>query len=448
MKKKLLTTLTATLLVTSIVLLSACGNTQGNSAAQESTKAGKESTAETESKEPASTADTLSVAFWDQNQRAGIQEIVDEFTRETGIQAELNLVPWGEYWTMLEASASGEDMPDVVMMHNNEIQRYMSNDLLLDLTDMINESEIMEFSRFPQSLIDVYSLDGSHYAIPHEISSGALWYNIDMFEEAGVALPTEDWTWDDLYDAAVALTKEDGSQYGFNWAAGENQTGYWNTIYSMGGYVINSDMTQSGFDQPGTIRAMEFTSELVKNAMPPMATMAENSSEVLFGAGKIAMITTGSWNIPTFEEMDFFKGNVGVTLIPKDKETGGRVSITNGNAWSVAAATNMPEEAKKLVEWFGTEKMQLKLAESGVTMSALEGTSQAWADSYSDLWDLSPYVEMLNYGVNRPYSRNATIWEFGSNDIWTLLWEGKITAEEACRQVYDLMTDALAEEQR
>lgn len=388
---------------------------------------------------------TLSVAFWDQNQRAGIQGVVDAFTAETGIQVEINLVPWGEYWTMLEASATGGDLPDIFMMHNNEIDRYMDADLLFDLTDMIHESTLMDFSRFPQTVTDVFSSNGRHFAIPHEISAGALWYNIDMFEEAGIDLPTSDWTWDDLYEAAVALTLDDGSQYGFSWGPGENQTGYWITIYSMGGYVINEDRTASGFNNPNTIRAMEFTENLIRNAMPPLTTITENSSEVLFGAGRIAMMTSGSWNVPTFAEIDFFSGNVGVALIPKDAETGNRVGMTNGNAWSIAANTDMPEEALRLLEWFATEEMQTRLAETGVTFTALSGTTQAWVD-YHSTWDLSPYVEILEVSVNRPYSRNTTVWEFRSNDIWTRLWAGEISAQEASAEVYELMTNALTEE--
>ena len=78
---------------------------------------------------------TLTVAIWDNGQKAGLQEIMDEFTKETGIKTELQVVEWSSYWTLLEAGASGGDMPDVFWMHSNEAVRYMSNDILLDLTD-------------------------------------------------------------------------------------------------------------------------------------------------------------------------------------------------------------------------------------------------------------------------------------------------------------------------
>ena len=85
---------------------------------------------------------TLTVAIWDNGQKAGLQEIMDEFTKETGIKTELQVVEWSSYWTLLEAGASGGDMPDVFWMHSNEAVRYMSNDILLDLTDKIGRAHV------------------------------------------------------------------------------------------------------------------------------------------------------------------------------------------------------------------------------------------------------------------------------------------------------------------
>ena len=83
---------------------------------------------------------TLSVSIWDTNQEPGIKEILADFTEKTGIKTEISVVKWDEYWTMLEAGAQGGSLPDVFWMHSNESQRYMSNDMLLDLTDSPNKN--------------------------------------------------------------------------------------------------------------------------------------------------------------------------------------------------------------------------------------------------------------------------------------------------------------------
>ena len=122
--------------------LAACGGSgageSGTKGAGETKEAG-ESTGESDAKSDASGAE-LSVTIWDNNQEPGIKEILADFTKETGIQTKISVVKWNEYWTMLEAGAQGGSLPDVFWMHSNESERYMSNDMLLDLTDKIKES--------------------------------------------------------------------------------------------------------------------------------------------------------------------------------------------------------------------------------------------------------------------------------------------------------------------
>ena len=99
---------------------------------------------------------TLSVSIWDTNQEPGIKEILADFTEKTGIKTEISVVKWDEYWTMLEAGAQGGSLPDVFWMHSNESQRYMSNDMLLDLTDKIKDSDLIDPENYPEDIWGLY----------------------------------------------------------------------------------------------------------------------------------------------------------------------------------------------------------------------------------------------------------------------------------------------------
>ena len=149
----------------------------------------------------------LSVMIWDNYQEPGLKEIIADFTEETGIEAELQVVQWNEYWTLLEAGAQGGEMPDVFWMHSNESQRYMSNEILLDLTDRASDSELVDMSKYPEEIKELYTYDGKVYGIPKDIDTIALWYNKTMFDEAGVDYPDETWTWDTVVENAKNLTK-------------------------------------------------------------------------------------------------------------------------------------------------------------------------------------------------------------------------------------------------
>lgn len=196
--------------------LAACGGSgageSGTKGAGETKEAG-ESTGKSDAKSDASGAE-LSVTIWDNNQEPGIKEILADFTKETGIQTKISVVKWNEYWTMLEAGAQGGSLPDVFWMHSNESERYMSNDMLLDLTDKIKGSEKIKVENYPEDIWGLYTYQDHYYAVPKDVDTIALWYNKKLFDEAGLAYPTADWTWDDLTEAAKKLTKPDGSQYG------------------------------------------------------------------------------------------------------------------------------------------------------------------------------------------------------------------------------------------
>ena len=80
----------------------------------------------------------LDLKIWDSTQQAGIQEICDDWTEQSGIPVKVEVVNWDQYWTLLEAGASGGQMPDVFWMHSNNSQRYMDAKLLLNLNILLS----------------------------------------------------------------------------------------------------------------------------------------------------------------------------------------------------------------------------------------------------------------------------------------------------------------------
>lgn len=417
--------------------LVACGGSKSSSS--ESTASG--------SGEQGASSDELSVAIWDTNQEPGLKEILDDFTKETGIKTKISVVKWNEYWTMLEAGAQGGSLPDVFWMHSNESERYMSNDMLLDLTDKIKASDKIKVENYPEDIWGLYTYKDHYYAVPKDIDTIAIWYNKKLFDEAGVPYPTSDWTWDDLTETARKLTKSDGSQYGLAVKMDNNQAGYYNLIYDKGGYVISDDKKKSGWDDPKTIEGMNILDTWIKEGLMPSAeTMSENGEEVLFQSGKVAMVPQGSWMIASYKANEYTAQNADIVELPKDAKTGKRVSLYNGLGWAAAKNGKHTEEAWKLIEYLGSEPAQKKQAELGVTMSAYKGTSDAWVKSAN--FNLQAYLNMMDDMVIRPYSRSTVSWENADNEIITKVYTGEFTMEEACKQMAKQMNEKLAEEQK
>ena len=388
----------------------------------------------------------LSVMIWDNYQEPGLKEIIADFTEETGIEAELQVVQWNEYWTLLEAGAQGGEMPDVFWMHSNESQRYMSNEILLDLTDRASDSELVDMSKYPEEIKELYTYDGKVYGIPKDIDTIALWYNKTMFDEAGVDYPDETWTWDTVVENAKKLTKEDGSQYGIAIRNDNNQEAYYNIVYDMGGEIISDDKKTSGYDDPNTIKAMQYIEKLIQDgSMPSMETMSENNPDILLKSGKSAMSFHGSWMVSTFKQEDYIKENCDCAVMPMDADSGRRVSIYNGLGWAAAANGDNTENAWKLIEYLGSEKAQQKQAELGITMSAWDGTSDTWAGCAPE-FNLQAYLDMRDDMVVRPYSRNTVTWENRASEIFKDVYSGNMSMEDACKQAAEEMNETLSEE--
>ncbi len=387
----------------------------------------------------------LNVTIWDENQRAGLQEIVDDWSAISGVKATIQVVNWDNYWTLLEAGASGGELPDVFWMHSNQAQKYMENDMLLDLTDKIEASDKIDLANYYEGIVDLYRLNDKQYAIPKDIDTIALWYNKTMFDEAGVAYPDDTWTWADMADAAAKLTTDDHWVYAI--APSNNQDSFYNVVYSYGGEIITDDKKASGWDEPQTIAAMEYITDMIKaGSCPDLTTLADNGADVLFRSGKAAMVTQGSWMLAAFRDDEYTHDNCDVAVLPYYKDPSDRVSIYNGLGWAAAANGKNLDAAWSLIEYFGTKEAQEKQAELGVTMSAYKGCSDLWKNSV-DCFDLTGHMDMLNARlVFRPYSKNTVEWENMQTEKLQDAWSGAKETSEVCKDIATAMNEILAEE--
>lgn len=380
----------------------------------------------------------LRFGLWDSNQAKGLQVMADEFTADNpDINITIEVTGWTDYWTMLEAGATGGSLPDVFWMHSNEIYRYASNEMLLDLTDRIASSSKVDMSKFPQGIVEIYNHQGKQLAVPKDFDTIGLWYNKTLFDEANLDYPDENWTWDDLYEAAKVLTKD--GVYGFL-AAMHNQEGYYNFVYQNGGTIITDDK-KSGYDDPKTIEALEYYVRFVREGLSPEIYGDAERAEVLQN-GLVAMGLFGSWNLSGFSANEFLTENFDVAVLPKQAK---QASIYNGLGYAIAHNTEHPDEAWRFVEYLGSKEGQERQAELGIAISAYEGTAEKWISS-NDTFNIKAFVDMVDYGVIRPYSNTTIVWEDRAYEALRPAFSGEQTVEEAARNAARLMNESLSSE--
>lgn len=366
----------------------------------------------------AASAEVLEVKIWDNVQLEGLQTIADLWTEQSGIDVNIQVVTWDEYWTLLEAGATGGSLPDVFWMHSNSAQMYMENDMLLDLTDYIAKSDAVKMENYYPGISELYSLNGKQYAMAKDHDTIALIYNKAIFDKCGVEYPNDSWTWDDYYAAAKAITEAGkGEFYGAAMNTTNDQDGWFNIVYDFGGYVISEDKKSSGWDNENTKAAMEFVGKLCSDAFAPQPLVAENGTDGLFKNGIAAMITQGSWMINSFYTDDNAADYAWAVLPYHDGNANGvvdegeRCSIYNGLGWAAASNAKNPDACWSLIEWFSSEAMQLKQSELGVTMAGYIGASDAFAGAFPGM-NIDAFLKMESEGtlVFRPYSKYTTRW--------------------------------------
>ncbi len=403
-------------------------------------------------------AETLTVNVWDSNQAPGIQQIADEWSATSGIDVKVEVIDWDNYWTLLSAGASGGTMPDVFWTHSNTVQMYMDYDLLLDLTDYIAKDDAIDLSNYYQGIVDLYTRDsdGKVFAVPKDHDTIALLYNKAIFDQYGVAYPTDNWTWEDMYEAAKEITeKSDGSVYGLAMNTSNNQDGWYNLVYDYGGNIVSDTHDSTAIDSEGGKAGMEMVRKLL-TVGAPQSVVAETGTDSLFQSSKTAMITQGSWMITAFYKAENHDDYYWALLPYADvngngqPDAGERWSCYNGLGWAASYNTSNPDAAYSLISYFCSKEGQLKQSELGITMGGMLGVSEAFANAFPGM-DVSAFLVAEDFDLYmRPYTKMTTVWEDpiqqagGFLDAWQNP-EDPAIMEKACDNAAAIIRDAIAQ---
>ena len=205
---------------------------------------------------------------------------------------------------------AGGDAPDILYI-NEQVIAFAVLDQLLPLNDLIDNDPNFDLSTFYDGLIAANSWQGNVYALPQEVSPFVIYFNRDMFEANGVPLPTDNWTRDEFYAAALALTNPDEMVYGYMHNAGwADQQWGWFLRAGMTN-AFRNDFTEINFDTPEALEVLEFIHRMVVvdgvSPDPAEAQALGMGNAALFQNEMVAMFSAGLWMLPQFiaEPLDF-----------------------------------------------------------------------------------------------------------------------------------------------
>ncbi len=272
----------------------------------------------------------------------------------------------GDYkQALLTAIASGTE-PDIFYMDIFWWQELAKNEVLLPLDDLMASTGTQKADFIP-ALIDAFTFDGKVYGIPKDFNSLGLFYNKALFAAAGLAEPTDDWTWDDLKAAAAALTDASDPNkpvYGLGVPADPGRFPIF--AFQNGGGIMTDDYSDTVLDGDAAVGGGEFYAAFKADGSGALPSdVGEGWQGTVFGKGQFAMVYEGGWLIPYLRDQ-FPSTQYGVVLPPAGP--GGEGNLIFTVAWGVSANTKNAEAAWKVVDFLTNAASQQQVLESGFAL--------------------------------------------------------------------------------
>jgi hypothetical protein len=382
-------------------------------------------------------------AFWGDMLVEYYESMVSEFNKlYPNVKVYIENSTPSEYWTKLEAATTGGSAADVFRINGPNIVKYVKAGMIEPLDEYIKRDGV-NLKDYPEGMVNLYNLNGIQYGIPCDYDTIAVWYNKSLFDKAGVGYPKDGWSWDEFVNTAKALTKSDGSVYGVN-ADPANQTGYYNTIFEAGGYVISEDKKSSGYDKPETKAGVQLWIDLLDAGVSPaLSSFAETKADAQFYSGRLAMYFGGSWKAGYIKTSDI-ADDVDVVSLPS---VGGNLkSVIHGCANVVNANSENKEAAWAWAKFLTDKEAQDALGKTGKLIPCCKGSADLWVQSNPKM-NLQIFMkEADNNSVAYPVSEKTSEWNDLETTYMTKIFNKEVTVEEGCNELAKKMNEVLATE--
>jgi multiple sugar transport system substrate-binding protein len=373
---------------------------------------------------------TISYMVWGAPEELAVwQQIVNDFeAANPNIKVSVEVSDWDSYWEKLKTLLAANTPPDVFAMDAPLYLDYQTRGVLLNLQPYIDKSSGMLDGFYPITL-EAYKLDDGYYGLPRDFQTIVLFYNKDMFDAAQVGYPTADWTYDDLRQAAMKLTKDttgDGitDQYGFYSDVWDMELIWSEAIWSWGGDVINTDHTKTLIGEPVAREAWQYLYDLMftDKSMPDLNTSGQYGGDP-FQSGVVAMTTIGHWAVPGYATVEF---KWDVAPMPQSP-SGGRTTSVNSAGFVIGKASKYPDQAWEFVKYCLSEAGQTRLTELGLAIPVLKSVATSPVFLEQKMVDINQqvFLDSLDFSKMKPVVKGYEEWAAAIGDGMSTIWMGE-----------------------
>ena len=300
------------------------------------------------------------------------------------VEVEISQGDCGASFPDCKTLIAGGTMPDVFVPGIWNVNAMVNQSVLEEIEPYIQRDGLNLADFNPKSIESLRALkDGKLYGLPMGYNCQSLYFNQDMFDQAGIAYPPADgnYTWQDVRDWARAMTLDGNgnngtspdfdadsiTQWGFtSLAVAGVLPAYDNILLAFGGSTMNlPDRQTCNLEHPDSIRAWQFIQDMmyVDRSMVGPDVNQEQAGYLRWVTGQVAMQTGSHEQVGLVQEQN---PTMRYDMAPLPKEKAGNSTNVQYHIWSIYQGSENKDLAWHLVRWLATD---------GATMGAAEGNS-------------------------------------------------------------------------
>jgi len=446
MRKKLIAGLLSTTLLTA--LMSGCSVSTDTGAEATPSNNTAQTTKPDEGAETTGEAEEITWMFWDDLEATedlitkGYKEVIDRFNEEYQGKYHVNVITTNleEYDTKLNAIVAAGQTPDVFICNPGpNLTQYVEAGIAADLTDILKNEEAQWYSTFNDGIFERISYDGKIMAVPTNFAAACVFYNTEIFEEAGVQPPEN---FDELIEVCQKIKDK-----GYAPISCSASTAW--CLSMVAGYLCDREggpdnlagITDGTVDwtDPTFINAGYKLQELSQYFQETAVGDSNDQATANFYNGEAAMLVQGSWAIgqingsnPEFEE------KCGVFRFPgiEGGADPNRMIVKTDNL-VMSSSTKHKEATIALMKMFTDETAQKYVAEVGGKIPVIS-VEVDYAKAPKQLSYIQDILEATT-GTFGFYNESLDSVEAGDNfdNAMVEIFLGTATPEEAFQKVQD-----------
>jgi len=271
--------------------------------------------------------------------------LAQRYSSENEFGITVNHVPQPEYVQKLNASAAANQLPALTVARVINIAELAERNVIHPFSDEVLGliGENLE-GEFPENVWTAGSYEGERYSIPLDIHTLVMYYNKELFAEAGVPEPgTEPMSREEFEQALEQLDAAGITPVaiGTNFQA---ETLFQTFIQQYGGELTNEEGTEATFGTEAAAQALTYVNDL-KQQYSPEISGAGDPEVAVFKQGDAAIVFHGPWHISDLQQLDF----VGFAPLP---QVGDEYAVWAGSH-QLALTTDDPAQQAAAACWIG-----------------------------------------------------------------------------------------------